>query len=95
MATRWVGVRGRASTACQKRGTLKADRRVDAHSLSAAKSNSAPGTYTTKDGTTEVRFKLRRDKLAISDWIDVTGTAAALPAQIVEAARKHLPPDNR
>lgn len=53
------------------------------------------GGYTTKDGTTRARFKLRRDKQDVTDWIEVSGMAEALPALIVEAAQKHLPPDRR
>ncbi len=37
------------------------------------------GMYTTQDGTTTVRFKLWRDKEAVTEGIEVVGTAAELP----------------
>ena len=47
VATRCVGVRGRASTACQNRGTLNAVSRSAAHARSASKSGALPSTVTT------------------------------------------------
>jgi hypothetical protein len=50
------------------------------------------GTYTTSDGKTNVRFKLRHGERA-SDWIEVEGAAddlAALAARIVDEARKRV-----
>ena len=48
------------------------------------------GGYSTREGLTTVRFKLRRDKEALTDWIEVSGKAEALPTLIVEAARERL-----
>jgi hypothetical protein len=53
------------------------------------------GTYATKNGTTSARFRLRRGKEAVTDWITVEGAADALPRQIVDEARKRLPADAR
>src|SRR5215470_10763536 len=47
LATREVGVRGRSSTACQKRGTLYAASRPATCARSCAKSSCAPGAGTT------------------------------------------------
>jgi WD40 repeat protein len=50
------------------------------------------GTYTTSDGRTSVRFKLRRGEEA-SDWVEVKGAAddlAALAKNIVAEVRKRI-----
>ena len=49
------------------------------------------GSYTTKDGATKVRYRLRRDKETVSDWAEIEAPAAALPARMLKAALKHLP----
>jgi len=53
------------------------------------------GGYSTKDGTTTARFKLRRNKEALTDWIEVSGTVEALPGLIVAAAVRQLPANEK
>jgi hypothetical protein len=61
---------------------------VDAPALPGA--HRIAGGYSTTDGLTTVRFKVRRDKEALTDWIEVSGKAEALPALVVQAARERL-----
>ena len=53
------------------------------------------GTYTTKDGVTTVRFRLRRGKEAVSKWLEVTGAGDDLVKRILDEAKKNLPADAR
>lgn len=53
------------------------------------------GKYVSHGRTTTARFRLHKDRAPLTDWIEVSGEPAVLPARIVEAARDRLPAPGR
>jgi hypothetical protein len=53
------------------------------------------GTYTTGTDATTVRFKVRRGKEAVTDWIEVAATDRELESRILAEAVQRLPADWR